>query len=165
MLKVWADIPSNCKVLPFRKTFSKNVKTFFLDGLPKVRRTRIIVRPRKTQEEYTNMMALFEESFDQNQDEFLGFDLKFEALFNSSCENDDTFLGFDLEFEALFENMMVLFEESTDQSQEEFLGFDLKFEALFNSSCENDQTFLGFDLVLEALLDSSNESENTFHGF
>ena len=66
-------------------------------------------------EQYEIMASLFESS-DEEQEDFHGFDLEFEALFNSSREDDAS----------------------------EFLGFDLGFEALFNSSAESNTEFLGF---------------------
>ena len=38
--KLWTDIPTNFKQLPFRKTFSKNLKNFYLNKLPTEKRTK-----------------------------------------------------------------------------------------------------------------------------
>ena len=37
--KLWTDIPTSFKQLPFRKTFSKNLKNFYLSKLPTEKRT------------------------------------------------------------------------------------------------------------------------------
>ena len=113
--KVWAGIPENLKSLPFRKTFSKHLKLSFISDLPSNRRTRIIERSHMNDEQYEIMASLFESS-DEEQEDFHGFDLEFESLFNSSREDDASeFLGFDLGFEAqnfwvfrLIYNIMVL---------------------------------------------------------
>ena len=116
--KVWLDIPENLKSLPFRKTFSKHLKQSFICDLPTTRRTRTFERSLMADEQYENMITLFETS-DNDQEDFPGFDLEFEALFNSSSENDQN---------------------------EDFLGFnlDVELETLFNSSAHNQLEFLGF---------------------
>ena len=113
--KVWSGIPQDLKSLPFRKTFSKHLKLSYISDLPSIRKTHVIERPRlMTDEQYENMIVLFETN-DEDLGEFLGFDLEFEALFNSINESDTTFLGFDLDMETLF--------NTTNESEDEFHGF------------------------------------------
>ena len=113
--KVWSGIPQDLKSLPFRKTFSKQLKQSYINDLPSTRKTHVIERSHNmTEEQYENMIALFETN-DEDQGEFFGFDLEFEALFNSSNESNITFLGFDLDMKTLF--------NTTNESEYDFFGF------------------------------------------
>ena len=103
--KVWADVPLEIKSMPFRKSFTKNMKQHHIDKLPSVQRARVINFNRNHRDEFRDLQILFE-SDDENDSDFLGFDLDFERLeilFNSDTddENDSDFPGFDLDFERL----------------------------------------------------------------
>ena len=169
--KVWADVPLEIKSMPFRKSFTKNMKQHHIDKLPSVQRARVINFNRNHRDEFRDLQILFE-SDDENDSDFLGFDLDFERLeilFNSDTddENDSDFPGFDLDFERL-QNLFN--SETDDENDSEFLGFELdaeRSEIIFDSSTddENMGEFIDFDPEFEALFNSSVESNDEFFGF
>ena len=67
--KIWSNIPSDAKILPFRKTFSKHMKHIYIQELPSEKRTREI----KLKEPELDLKQIFE-SDDENTS-FYGFDI------------------------------------------------------------------------------------------
>ena len=111
--KIWTSIPPEAKILPFRKTFSKRMKSLYLDELPSVKRTKpLIFKDSKFKE----LKAIFDETGDDTT--FYGFENTISALFLDSG-SDSTFFGFEnsIDLETLFEDSHI---EST------FIGFPMR---------------------------------------
>ena len=70
--KIWSEIPPEIKSLPFRKTFSKNMKELFLSRLPTEKRIKKLDLKKKS-ESYKYLEELFNET--GIDDTFDGFDL------------------------------------------------------------------------------------------
>ena len=85
--KIWTNIPSEAKALPFRKTFSKHLKRLYLQELPSVKRTKTLVFK---DSKYEELKAIFDEVDDSS---FYGFEIELDTLFEDSG-NDTIFLGF-----------------------------------------------------------------------
>ena len=67
--KIWSNISSDAKNLPFRKTFSKHMKRIYVQELPSEKRTREI-KPKVPE---LDLKQIFE-SDDENTS-FHGFDI------------------------------------------------------------------------------------------
>ena len=93
--KTWAKIPEKLKILPFRKTFSKQLKQNYLSELPTEKRTKNldIDNSKTNNRNNAELKEIFEDSEDDST--FLGFDMtiNLSTLFNVT-DGDVTFLGF-----------------------------------------------------------------------
>ena len=90
--RAWEKIPENIKMLPFRKTFSKKLKQFYISELPTEKRTKDLhFGPKKVSR--TTLKDIFDSSGEDAT--FLGFDLcpSLSTIFNESDE-EFSFLGF-----------------------------------------------------------------------
>ena len=115
--KIWAGVPDNAKVLPFRKTFSKHMKQTYINSLPRTRKTKLIQKKHENVSDYDDLRILF--TSDEETEEFHGFcDSDLSALFNTTNEeqNDDFYGFFGSDLISIFEN--------TTESEVDFLGFD-----------------------------------------
>ena len=133
--KIWAKVPSHLKKLPFRKTFSKQLKDLYLDHLPKQRRTKII-------HNFKELRQIFAE--DDLDSTFLGFENNTFNGLQAIFEEDDvdvTFYGFESNT-----NLQNIFEE--DDTNFSFYGFENigidNLKDIFECSVESEEDFPGF---------------------
>ena len=68
--RMWSNIPSDAKTLPFRKTFSKHMKHIYIQELPSEKRTKEI-KP-KPEAPKLDLAQIFESNDDAS---FHGFDI------------------------------------------------------------------------------------------
>ena len=68
--RAWEKIPSDLKSLPFRKTFSKQLKRLYLNELPTEKRTKTITINSPSDNDFS-LTDLFDETGDDNS--FSGF--------------------------------------------------------------------------------------------
>ena len=73
---------------------------------------------------------------DTLEEEFFGFDISLEQIFNSDNDSNYEFLGFEQSLRHIF--------NYDDDMNETFLGFDLSLGHIFNSEHDLDTEFLGF---------------------
>ena len=70
--KLWAEIPDSLKQLPFRKTFTKQLKNIFLDKLPTNKRTKEIKFEKKALNKSLDLIDIFSQT--GNDESFFGFE-------------------------------------------------------------------------------------------
>jgi len=70
--KLWEEIPSTLKQLPFRKTFSKQLKNSFLEKLPTNKRTKEIKFEKKALNKSLDLIDIFSQT--GNDESFFGFE-------------------------------------------------------------------------------------------
>ena len=109
--RIWASIPEDLKKMPFRKTFTKQLKHDYLERLPKkMSKNKKFVRSSQVSPGEINLEELFET--DDPKENFQGFDVSLNTLFNSTWKED--FPGFEISLHELFK---------ADDSNEHFQGF------------------------------------------
>ena len=131
--QIWAKVPSHLKELPFRKTFSKQLKDLYLSDLPKQRRTKIIHNIKELRQifaeddldstflgfennNFNGLQAIFEE--DDGNVTFYGFENSI-SLQNIFDEDDENFTFYGFENSTTLQN--ILDEDDTNFS---FYGFN-----------------------------------------
>ncbi len=85
--RVWASVPHEAKLIPFKKSFTRHMKNEYIKSLPTEQSTgNHIKKKTETNEMYQIFMN------DSTDSEFFGFDLDLDTIFAS--ESDHDFLGF-----------------------------------------------------------------------
>ncbi len=79
--KIWTNIPSEAKILPFRKTFSKHMKQFYLDKLPTLKRTKQLSL-NESNTKFKELQAIFDDEEDNTT--FYGFYIELEISIEST---------------------------------------------------------------------------------
>ena len=112
--QIWRNVPNDAKKLPFKKSFSRHMKSIYIDSLPKeMSKRKHFSKNKESNAKAAELRQIF---FDETPTaEFLGFDLTLERILDSDFDSDSEFLGFDLSLRQLF--------DSHDDSDNEFYGF------------------------------------------
>ena len=127
--KIWAKVPSHLKKLPFRKTFSKQLKDLYLNDLPKQRRTKVI-------HNFKELRQIFAE--DDLDSTFLGFENNNFNGLQAIFEEDDgnaTFYG--------FENSISL-QNIFDEDDENFTFYGFENSTTLQNIFDEDDTNFSF---------------------
>ena len=116
--RVWAGVPQEAKVLPFKRTFAKYMKKVYIESYPTEQSSgKHIVKKSIENNELKDIFL--NESTDS---EFFGFDLELDVIFNSHDDSDSEFYGFELELGTIFD---------TDDNLDEFHGFCCRISRFF----------------------------------
>ena len=95
--KVWINVPLEAKALPFRKTFAKHMKKKFISSLPTKQSKRKKFDLDKNDGKPSDEIDLYNLFMNESTDEeFLGFDLDLNYIFNSDTDSEEEFLGFSM---------------------------------------------------------------------
>ena len=108
--RVWAEVPQEAKILPYKKTFAKHMKTLYIKSLPSKQSSGNHITITNNLSNSLQQIFLNEST---NSD-FLGFDLELDVIF-STDDSDYDFYGFDLELATIF---------NAEDDIEDFHGFN-----------------------------------------
>ena len=93
--KVWEKVPEENKVLHLKKSFTKHMKSHYLNEFPTEFSTKQIFSKKEVDQmmkKRNELNALFQDNEDET--DFLGFDLELGHIFASDSSITDEFFGF-----------------------------------------------------------------------
>ena len=88
--RVWATVPQEAKILPFRKTFTKHMKNLYLKTLPTEQSSGNHIPPKKAVTNELGQIFLDEST----NSEFLGFSIDLGQILDSETDSEAEFFGF-----------------------------------------------------------------------